>query len=279
MIQADISHPLHTASGRGKLELAFQLHQGELLALSGPSGGGKTTLLRILAGLLIPQQGKIQFQNQLWLDTSARIRLRPQERQVGMVFQDYALFPHMTVAQNLRYALPKGGRHTTIDELVQTVELEELLHRYPQQLSGGQQQRVALARALVRRPSLLLLDEPLSALDSPMRARLQDYILHAHRTFELTTVLVSHDYQEIRKMAHRMIRLENGRIAEEGAPETLLGKRSPRTPAEFLRFEPLHDGRCIAWLRLEDQEISIPILDKEKLHWTPGQKVWVRIDG
>ncbi|MBK6946857.1 MAG: ATP-binding cassette domain-containing protein [Haliscomenobacter sp.] len=109
MIQADISHPLHTASGRGKLELAFQLHHGELLALSGPSGGGKTTLLRILAGLLVPQQGKIQFQDQLWLDTSARIRLRPQERQVGMVFQDYALFPHMTVAQNLRYALPKGG--------------------------------------------------------------------------------------------------------------------------------------------------------------------------
>ena len=278
MIATEIYQPLRTASGDAALDIVFTLGSGELVAFSGPSGSGKTTLLRILAGLLQPQRGKIRFFDQTWLDTVQHINLRPQERQAGIVFQDYALFPNMNVRQNLEYALQRGQDKTVIDELVAIMELEALLRQFPYQLSGGQQQRVALARALVRRPALLLLDEPLSALDSDLRARLQDYILEVHRLFKLTTILVSHDFQEIRKMADRMFRLENGRIVAEGGPEALLGRRPAKAPVEFIRLE--HSGdMTFGWFRREGAEWKMPVLRSEAEKWQAGQTVWVRIEG
>lgn len=274
MIHTRLLHPLHTASGRGMLDLELELRQGELLAVTGPSGSGKTTLLRMLAGLLHPKQGWIRFKEQIWLDTEKKIRLRPQERQAGMVFQDYALFPNMTVRQNLLYALSKGQPQNVVGELTDTFELGELLHRYPNQLSGGQQQRVALARALVRRPALLLLDEPLSALDSQLRARLQDYILQVHQTYHLTTLLVSHDYQEIRKMADRVIRLYDGHIEQSGSPAEILGRRSPRLPAIFLGWE-----NGMARFRTEQQEFLLPMPPAEMQEWEIGQTVNIRLEG
>lgn len=275
MMHVQLYHPMHTASGSGVLELEFSLHRGTLLAVSGPSGSGKTTLLRILAGLLRPQRGSIKFGDAMWLDTRGSQWMRPQDRQVGMVFQEYALFPNMNVYQNLAFALQKGQSRTGLDTLIQIVGLEELVYRYPHQLSGGQQQRVALARALVRQPSLLLLDEPLTALDTELRMRLQDYILQIHRHFKLTTVLVSHDYTEIARMADRVMRLEDGRITFDGLPEQLTG--TPRVAMVFLREESRENTRMVVF-QYGGQELFMEIPANMPL-WEEGQHVWMRVEG
>lgn len=222
MILIKVRHPLWSAAGRMTLELELELRENELAAIYGPSGSGKTTLLRILAGLVKPQEGYICFGEEVWLDTRKKIMVRPQERKAGLVFQDYALFPNMTVRKNLEYALEKGQSSDFVDELMQVMELDELGDRYPARLSGGQQQRVALARALVRRPELLLLDEPLSALDTEMRQRLQEFILQVRRSYSLTTLLVSHDAPEVVRLADRVIILREGKVVEIGVPDLLL---------------------------------------------------------
>lgn len=204
------------------LELDLELPENELIAVYGPSGSGKTTMLRILAGLVKPQEGYICFGEDVWLDTRKKIMVRPQERQAGLVFQDYALFPNMTVRKNLEYALEKGQSSDFPDELMRVMELEELGDRYPARLSGGQQQRVALARALVRKPKMLLLDEPLSALDTEMRERLQEFILQVHRSYSLTTLLVSHDAPEVIRLADRVVILREGKVVQTGLPDQLL---------------------------------------------------------
>ncbi len=222
MITFELSKTLLAAKGSMDLEVELKVKEGEFIAITGPSGSGKTTLLRLLAGLETAQTGFIKFQETIWLDTSTNHGLPTQNRSIGFVFQDYALFPNMTVRKNLEFALDKNSEEQIIDELIEIMEIRELQNRYPKSLSGGQQQRVALARALVRRPKLLLLDEPLSALDPQMRTKLQDYILKVHRHYKLTTLLVSHNYDEIAKMADRVVHLINGKITSEGAPESIL---------------------------------------------------------
>ncbi|MCG8329596.1 MAG: ABC transporter ATP-binding protein [Chitinophagales bacterium] len=211
-MKLNLKKQLHTANGDMKLNVVLQLKKGDFLAITGPSGSGKTTLLRLIAGLTRPDEGLLCFEDEFWIDTTRSIFLRPQDRKIGMVFQDYALFPNMTVRQNLEYALAKHQTGSVIDELIEITELQQLIDRYPARLSGGQQQRVALARALVRRPKLLLLDEPLSALDPDIRAKLQDYILKVHQAFGLTTILVSHDFREIFRMANRVVALKDGQL-------------------------------------------------------------------
>jgi molybdate transport system ATP-binding protein len=218
MIHIQLQKQLHAATGRMDLQVDLQIPLGSFVAISGPSGGGKTTLLRLIAGLEKPEAGLIRYREETWLNTGERISVRTQRRKIGLVFQDYALFPNMTVEKNLAYALHRGQDPAVVQDLMTITELTELAGRYPANLSGGQQQRVALARALVRKPGLLLLDEPLSALDTAMRSRLQDYILELHHSFQLTTILVSHDFTEIKKMAEKVYWLENGRILKEGPP-------------------------------------------------------------
>lgn len=218
MIHIQLQKQLHAATGRMDLQVDLQIPLGSFVAISGPSGGGKTTLLRLIAGLEKPEAGLIRYREETWLNTGERISVRTQRRKIGLVFQDYALFPNMTVEKNLAYALHRGQDPAVVQDLMTITELTELAGRYPVNLSGGQQQRVALARALVRKPGLLLLDEPLSALDTAMRSRLQDYILELHHSFQLTTILVSHDFTEIKKMAEKVYWLENGRILKEGPP-------------------------------------------------------------
>ena len=213
-----------------ELNVQLQVEKGEFIAITGPSGSGKTTLLRLLAGLETAKSGFIQFQDTVWLSTSENKRVPTQNRSIGFVFQDYALFPNMTVRQNLEFALEKDSDKTIINELIDIMEIRELQGRNPKSLSGGQQQRVALARALVRKPSLLLLDEPLSALDPQMRTKLQDYILKVHRHYKLTTLLVSHNYDEITKMADKVIRLINGRIKNQGSPDAVLQSSQKKLP-------------------------------------------------
>ena len=222
MIEIRIQHPLTSADGADMLKPDLQIAAQQSACLSGASGAGKTTLLRIIAGLLTPQQGFIRAGDQVWLDTERDICLPPQQRRVGMVFQDYALFPHMTVQANIAYALARS-QPALVTHLLQLTGLQALAQRKPAQLSGGQQQRVALARALARiwdQPgSLLLLDEPLSALDAETRSQLQDVLQQAMQQSGCTSLLVSHDMAEIFRLCQRVFVLEHGRIARSGSPE------------------------------------------------------------
>lgn len=210
-----IQKKVTAAAGTLVLQLQLSAQAGERIAILGPSGSGKTTLLKMLAGLVKPDAGHIIFNNQVWFDSNQKINRAPQRRRVGLMFQEYALFPNMTVQQNLKYASQGIHSQMIIDELVETVELGELIHRYPGTLSGGQQQRVALARALAAQPQLLLLDEPLSALDADMRERLQQYILTVQKKYQLTSIWVTHNREEACKIAQQVLRLDNGVLQEQ----------------------------------------------------------------
>ena len=214
-LSINITKPLHGSSGAMTLDLDLTIEQGSLVAITGASGSGKTTLLRILAGLE-EAEGDIRFGEAVWL--GGQRSLRPQEREVGLVFQDFALFPNMTVEGNLRYVRDDGE---LTRRLLTMTRLSAFRDRYPDTLSGGQKQRVALARAMMHRPRLLLLDEPLSALDPRMRSFLREKIMEVHREFGMTTLLVSHDEDEVAQMADRVVRLEHGRIVSDGAAKTI----------------------------------------------------------
>lgn len=206
---------MFTSEGKKILKVDLEIGHNELLCLFGHSGAGKTTILRMLAGLLAPNKGFIAFNGQVWFDSAQKINLPPQKRNVGYMFQDYALFPHMTVRKNIEFA-QKIKNTEEADELLIHFGLEALQKQYPAKLSGGQKQRVALARALAAKPNLLLLDEPLSALDYEMRLSLQDEILKAHRMLNSVSLLISHDIDEVKKLAEKVIILQNGVITRQG---------------------------------------------------------------
>ncbi|WP_439555923.1 ABC transporter ATP-binding protein [Dyadobacter sp.] len=216
-----ITHSLHTAHGEFPMEVSFALEKGSIMALTGPSGAGKTTLLKQIAGLQTPLQGQIDFDRTVWLDRENHQNLAPQHRNIGFVFQDYALFPNMTVAENLRYALSTGGDAAIVDELLAATGLDQLSQKRPNQLSGGQQQRVALTRALVRKPGLLLLDEPFSAVDPEMRYQLQELILQFHKRYHFTAIIVTHETAEIFRLADQVGVMENGKLTRFGPPAAI----------------------------------------------------------
>lgn len=214
-----LAKDLRGVSGILKINIDLEIEAGKLVTLYGESGVGKTSILRMISGLLQPDEGLIQVGDATWFDSSKKINSKPQKRDVGLVFQDYALFPNMTIRENLEFATDKDD--PVIDELLSLMELEDLQDRKSDTLSGGQKQRVALARALVRKPKLLLLDEPLSALDRKMRAKLQEYILSVHRKFALTTILVSHETTEIFKLSDEVLVLKEGSITFRDTPAKL----------------------------------------------------------
>lgn len=218
MIDIKLHKTLHGAQGDFALDIDLSIARGEFVCVYGASGVGKTSLFRMLAGLLAPDSGQLLVNERVWFDTAQKINIVPQQRRIGYVFQDYGLFPHMTVKEQLLFALDKGQNKQRVHELLKLIELEDLQDRKPEYLSGGQRQRVALARALVREPELLLLDEPFSALDVGMRTHLQDYLLRVHETYGLTTLLISHEISEVVKLANRVVILEDGRITQDGAP-------------------------------------------------------------
>ena len=218
MIQIDLNKRLQAAEGEMLLKLKIDIEKGEFVTLYGASGVGKTSTLRMISGLLNPDAGKIIVNDEVWFDQSKKINLSPQKRKVGYVFQDYALFPHMTVLENLQFAQTRKDATKAITSLIELMELGQLQNRKPETLSGGQKQRVALARALVQQPEILLLDEPLAALDTTIRYKLQEYLKQIHSEFKLTTILISHDVSEIVKLADRVICLEDGKISSHVCP-------------------------------------------------------------
>ena len=212
-LEQQLEHP----AGRLYLSVEQRVADGEFVALFGPSGAGKTSILRMLAGLATPMAGSIVVDSVIWFDSARRINLPPQLRSVGFVFQDYALFPNLSVRENVGYAAgPDAAKW--IDELLEMTQLRALQHQLPARLSGGQKQRVALARAVARKPALLLLDEPLAALDVAMRMQMQDDLAALHQRLGLRSLMVSHDIGEVFRLADRVWCLQEGRIAATGTP-------------------------------------------------------------
>lgn len=230
MIAVNINKRLDTAEGPINALFDLTINDGEFLTLFGASGAGKTTLMRMIAGLEKPDSGTIEVDGEIWFDSTKKINLPPQKRSIGFVFQDYALFPTMSVRENLLFAAENDEQKSFVDSLIEMVELKALSHRRPDTLSGGQKQRAALARALVRHPKILLLDEPLSALDPSMRQKLQDELSLIHERLGVTTLLVSHDIAETVKLSDRLAHVEAGHIKrlcspmEFFSPQSLSGK-------------------------------------------------------
>ncbi|SCK24055.1 ABC transporter ATP-binding protein [Vogesella sp. LIG4] len=261
-----IRFKLHkTLSPHASLEVAGELPAGRITALTGESGAGKTTLLRLLAGLANADGGELEVDGECWI--RGRHSLPPQQRGVGMVFQDYALFPHLDVRGNVAFgAAPSDA--ALVEELLELTGLAALAGQRPRQLSGGQRQRVALARALARRPRLLLLDEPLSALDPALRERLQDELLQLQQRFAVTTVLVSHDIPEVFKLASQVLQLSQGRIVRRGSPAEvyLQGNAADRLrlnatvlaiqPADLLWRVTVQSGGSMVDILLDTEEVA-----------------------
>jgi len=272
MIKINITKKLHGANGQMDLNINLDIKKGEFLALTGLSGSGKTTLLRILAGLE-DAKGNIEVDDEIWLDNK-RV-LSPQKRKIGFVFQDYALFDNMTVEKNLLFV---NDDKSLANKLLEMTELSELKNRYPNSLSGGQKQRVSLCRAMMNKPKLLLMDEPLSALDPSMRTKLQNEILALHKEFNTTTIMVSHDPSEIYRLASRVVVLNLGKIVDDGKPKDILLKTSGSQKfsfeGELLDIKKV-DVIYIAIISIGQQLVEVVVSDDEVQNLKIGQSVRV----
>lgn len=217
------------------------VERGEFVALLGPSGCGKTTLLRLVAGFEAPDEGEIVVHGRRVAGLGTWVP--PERRRVGMVFQDYALFPHLTVADNVLFGVPRRRREERLREVLALVGLEGLEGRYPHELSGGQQQRVALARALAPEPELVLLDEPWSNIDPHLRASMRDELARILRAINVTVVLVTHDREEAFSLADQIALMRNGKVVQEGTAEEVYHAPANRWAAEFVGAGNFLPGR------------------------------------
>lgn len=272
MIEIDIHKKLHGAQGEMDLGIKLAIKEGDFVALFGKSGSGKTTLLRILAGLE-RSHGSIMIGGKVWQKGDFSLGIH--KREIGFVFQDYALFPNMSVEENLLFV---NKDKALASHLLELTELSELKKRFPFSLSGGQKQRVSLCRALMNRPKLLLMDEPLSALDPLMRTKLQDEILTLHREFGTTTIMVSHDPSEIYRLASRIIVLEEGLIIDDGSPKDVLLKTSGSQKFSF-EGELLDIKRVdviyIAIIAIGQQLVEVVVSQDEAQNFRIGDTVRV----
>lgn len=270
MIKLQIQKELHGSLGKMLLDINLDINSGEFIALSGVSGSGKTTILRILAGLE-SAKGKIEVENEVWLDD--RYSKAIQKRDIGFVFQDYALFPNLSVINNLLYVTKDKE---LAKYLLSLTDMYELKDRYPSSLSGGQKQRVSLCRALMKRPKILLMDEPLSALDPSMRLKLQNEILTLHKEFNTTTIMVSHDPSEMYKLASRVLVMSNGKIVEDGLPKDILlktqGSQKFSFEGELLDIIKV-DIINIAIVAIGQQLVEVVASNEEIKNLKIGQKV------
>lgn len=245
MLEINVKRKMMTSDGERMLHIDTEVDEHELLCLFGKSGAGKTTLLRMLTGLSHPKEGRIVFNGQVWYDSAKKINLPPQKRNIGYMFQDYALFPNFTVEKNIRFG-QRSRDDEQVERLLALFELESLRGQKPEKLSGGQRQRVALARALAMQPSMLLLDEPLSAVDFEMRRSLQQEISKAHQLLGTLTILVSHDVSEVCSLGTQVILIENGEITKQGKPRDVFSggtfDRTSRLLAELSSLSEMFLG-------------------------------------
>ncbi len=228
-------------------ELALATEGFAVTVLFGPSGAGKTTILRCLAGLERPESGTIRFGDAIWLDAATGVSLPPQARRIAFLFQEYALFPHLTVERNVAYGIrgSRSERQAATGRLVSTLGLDGLESRYPAELSGGQRQRVALARALATEPRLLLLDEPLSALDAPSRASLRRELRSLLARLAVPTLLVTHDRVEALALGDRIVVVAGGRVVQTGPVHEVFSRPADLAVAEIVGVETVVPGRVL----------------------------------
>ncbi|WP_413721834.1 ABC transporter ATP-binding protein [Sodalis sp. RH24] len=256
----------------------FDAAEGEFVTLLGPSGCGKSTLLRCLAGLTPVDSGQILLQG------ADLVPLSPQDRGIGMVFQSYALFPNMTVTGNVAFGLKMQKLAATeitrrVNEVLELVELHEFAHRYPHQLSGGQCQRVALARSLVTRPRLLLLDEPLSALDARIRKHLRDQIRRIQQELRLTAIFVTHDQEEALTLSDRVVLMNKGKIVQNGSAETLYTQPVDAFAAGFIGSYNLLSPDQAALLTGRGWRGRVAVRPESIMLLPAGQGISARVDG
>lgn len=265
-------------------DISFEIQSGQFVTLLGPSGCGKSTTLWLLAGLDAPTTGSIRYGDQIIADAERNILVPPEERDFGLVFQSYAVWPHMTVRKNLEYPLklrkqPRAQINRRVDEIAELVELTSQLDKYPFQLSGGQQQRVALARTLIYEPRLLLLDEPLSNLDAKLRTRARTWLKQLHQSLKLTTIYVTHDQSEALAMSDEVIVLDGGRIKQRGTPDEVYMRPESDFVADFIGNSNLLPGRIArvdgerSWIALQGG----PTLESTSSGYSPGSPVMVSI--
>ncbi|MBW4660566.1 MAG: ABC transporter ATP-binding protein [Drouetiella hepatica Uher 2000/2452] len=245
-------------------DLSFTVDQGEFFSLLGPSGSGKTTCLRLIAGFDQPNSGSIRLLGQ------EAASLPPYERNVNTVFQDYALFPHMTVGENVGYSLmlkktPKQERQKRVEEMLELVQLGGMMQRKPSQLSGGQRQRVALARALINEPQVLLLDEPLGALDLKLRQQMQMELKAIQKRVEITFIFVTHDQEEALTLSDRLAVFNRGKIEQIGVPAEVYERPATAFVADFVGVSNVVDGTLAQALIGSDRSFAIR---PEKIHMT-----------
>lgn len=278
MIEIDFTKTLDGGAGSFDLELKLAIEAGAFTTIYGASGAGKTSTLRMISGLMTPDRGSLVVNNEVWFDSSKKINKKPQERSIGFVFQDYALFGHMTVLENLIFAKGKKDGTNSIDELLEVMELQQLQHRKPETLSGGQKQRVALARALVQKPKLLLLDEPFAALDNTIRFKLHEYLKRVQERYDLTTILISHEVGEIIKLADKVVCLEQGKISKIGSPDTIFTNQNLsgkfKFPGVVVKVER-EEIISVVSVRIHTQVVKVVVQHHEAEALTLGDQVMV----
>ncbi len=223
MIKIELNKTFISTHNQFNLDLKLDVKEGDLICVYGANGAGKTSFLRLLTGLDTPDFGHLQFMNETWFSSSQNINLPPQKRSIGVVFQNTTLFNNMSVQENILFGAKPQDKNPTkrLEELVKTLELHPFLNKHPEELSGGQKQKVALARALISNPKYLFLDEPFSALDHQTRINLQDYLLRIHQSNRMTIFMVSHNFEEINKLADNIIHLEKGKVINVGPPNAI----------------------------------------------------------
>jgi molybdate transport system ATP-binding protein len=259
MINFSLQKTLHTAAGEMQLNVQADIESGKFVSLYGASGAGKTSILRMLAGFMKPDNGFIKVNDAVWFNAAEKRNLDPQHRRIGFVFQDYALFPNMNVRENISFALGKNESGNIVDELLEVTGLTNLAARKIQALSGGQQQRVALARAIAKKPSILLLDEPLSAIDNVMRVQLQDTLRAIHKRYGLTTILVSHNASEIIKLSDIVIHLDQGRFQQQTVPARFFQQESKASTLTGNIISIDEKGNAV--VLIDNRLLSLPITD------------------